>query len=132
MSITPKEFNNRQESMARLLKQIPKGSTVMDELVHEAKAQEAADINNEGQKAQADYLAGTWGWKETNKSIREALGLPNTDVVIDATDQHIKCRHCGASQLVPTPMEVRKFAQWIEDWTKPHEEGACLKAQESK
>ena len=128
MSITPKEFHRRQDEMAKLLKQIKPGSHALDDLVHDAKSQEASDINNNGHQDQLEYLVDTWGWKETNKAVREALDLPVTEVFIDSTDQHIKCHHCGASQLCPFPMEVRAVAKWIDDWTKPHEEAKCLEA----
>lgn len=45
----------------------------LDELVHETKAGEAAEVNNGGYDAQARYLIETLGAKEAEAEIRSRL-----------------------------------------------------------
>jgi len=130
MTMTAEERKTRNQALARLFVQIKEKNFTagdLDDLVHDAKSEEASDINNQGIESQVQYLVDSWGWKEAVKAIRETLGLPITRVVIDANDQNIKCQNCGKAEPVPFPMEVMAFVRWSETWTKPHEEGACLK-----
>lgn len=134
MTLSAQDRKKRDDMIRDLIQDIC-GDTgnVLDDLVHEAKAEEAASINNDGVDAQIAYLVDSWGITDVDKTVRETLGLPKrppkneTKVVIDSLDQHIKCKHCGQSEPVPFPMEVLDFVRWSEDWTKPHVEAACLK-----
>lgn len=79
MTLSNEDRKKRDDAIAKLVKDIESykfdASEVLDDYVHEAKAEEAAAINNEGTQAQIKFLVDSWGPEETEKAIREALGI---------------------------------------------------------
>ena len=53
--------------------------SALDELVHEAKAQEAADINNSGVEAQVGYLMEYFPLPQLEELINDLLTEPATE-----------------------------------------------------
>jgi len=64
----------------------------LDDLVHEAKSGEAADINNSGVAEQVNYLADSSGALDALLRSLEPL-LPKNEI-LDADDQVITCPNC--------------------------------------
>ncbi len=49
-------------------------SQYLDDLVHDAKSQEASALNNEGLEPQLEYLLESWGLEELQKMLLELVG----------------------------------------------------------
>lgn len=123
--MSPQDRKKREDSIKQIVTDIDADSgDVLDELVHEAKAEEAAGINNEGVESQVRFLVDSWGLEATEKAIRETLGIEKIKdlhhVVCDSADQCIKCKRCGKKEPMPLPMEVRAWVAWSQEWAAPH------------
>lgn len=56
-------------------------SEVLDEMVHDAKAYEAAEINNQGATGQLQYLQEALGAKGLHRAVKENKGLVNSGLL---------------------------------------------------
>lgn len=75
MTLSPEDRKKRDDAIKTLAKDIGENTDALDELVHEAKAQEASAVNNEGVEAQLQFLVESWGLESTEKTVRETLGI---------------------------------------------------------
>lgn len=66
-----------QESILEKIEGLKISTEDLDELVHEAKAEEASAINNGGQDDQIAYLLGHYGQKELSDLLDDLMaGVP--------------------------------------------------------
>ncbi len=67
----PDKFQTQVEQLVDLTSRLKIEAHTLDELIHECKGHEAAEINNEGVEAQVEYIVGWFGYEEAKAQLEQ-------------------------------------------------------------